>query len=215
MRKVNLFLFSLAFVLASCGGDTHRKLRLELPAYSAFHPEEFQEMIITNFLIVRSPEGFDLNQQLAAFFVPEFERKIGLPVALQPVRPDSEEFFRQPDFWQSLGPEPPRRLYVTGKAELSREIRKSILGEVPGEDPFTPQRKIAERTLFVLTVHLFLIRGESGEVLLDREFKETKTYTSPDQRTDFAFYDLAMRVRTKLFRLIANEERIEERYLLK
>jgi hypothetical protein len=207
-------LFFLPLLLASCSGHTQRKLRLELPAYSAFHPEEFQEMIVASFLIVHSPEGFDLNHELAAFFVPEFKRKFDVPVAAQPVLLDAEEFFRRPDFWQALGPGSPRRIYVTGKADLSREIRKSILGEVPGEDPFTPQRKIAERTLFTLSLHLFLIRGESGEVLLDRQFKEAKTYASSDQRTDFAFYELALRIRSKLFRLISNEERIQERYLL-
>lgn len=214
MRRNSLPLLLLLLFLTRCGGDTYRKLRLELPAYSTFHPDEFQEVILTNFLIVNAPEGFDLDQELAAFFVPEFERKLSLPVTVQRVRLESEESIRRPDFWQALAPGSSRRLYVTGKAELTREIRKSILGMVPGEDPLSPQRKIAERTLFSLSLHLFLIRGDNGEVLLDRDFKEIKTYASPDQRTDFAFHDLALRIKTKLFRPILNEERFQERYLL-
>ncbi|MFZ2052972.1 MAG: hypothetical protein WAU81_02135 [Candidatus Aminicenantales bacterium] len=214
MKRNSLAFLLLPLFLMSCGGDTYRKVRLELPTYSTLHPDEFQGVILTNFLIVNAPEGFDLNRELAAFFVPEFERKLGLPVTVQPVRLESEESIRRPDFWQTLSPGSPRRLYVTGNAELTREIRKSILGEVPGEDPFSPQRKIAERILFSLSLHLFLVQGDNGEVLLDRDFKETKTYTSPKQRTDFAFHDLALRIKTKLFRLILNEERIQERYLL-
>lgn len=214
MRRNSLPLLLLLLFLTSCGGDTYRKVRLELPAYSTVHLDEFQEVILTNFLIANAPEGFDLNQELAAFFVPEFERKLSLPVTVQLVRLESEESIRRPDFWQALTAGSLRRFYVTGKAELTREIRKSILGEVPGEDPFSPRRKIAERTLFSLSLHLFLIRGDNGEVLLDRDFKETKTYSSSNQRTAFAFHDLALRIKTKLFRLILNEERIQERYLL-
>jgi hypothetical protein len=50
--------------------------------------------------------------------------------------------------------------------------------------------------------------------LLYRDFKETKTYAQPSQRTDFAFYDLAIRIKDKLFRRILEEGRIQERYLL-
>jgi hypothetical protein len=214
MKRNNLSLLLLLLLLMSCGGDTYRKVRLELPTYSNLHPDEFQEVFLTDFLIVNAPEGFDLNQELADFFVPEIERRLGLPVNARRIRLESEESIRRPDFWQALAPGSPHRLYVTGKAELTREIRKSILGEVPGEDPYTPQRKIAERTLFSLSLHLFLVQGDNGKVLLDRDFKETKTYTSPKQRTDFAFHDLALRIKTKLFRLISNEERIQERYLL-
>jgi hypothetical protein len=207
-------LLLLLLLLASCGGETTRKVRLEIPAYSTFHADEFQSVVITDFLIVNAPEGFDLNHELAVFFVPEFERKLGLPVTLPRLLPESEESIRRPAFWQAFAPGSPRRLYITGKAGLDREIRKSILGEVPGEDPFSPQRKVAERTVFSLSLHLFLIRGDSGEVLLDRDFKETKTYAQPSQRTDFAFYDLAIRIKDKLFRRILEEGRIQERYLL-
>ncbi len=214
MKRNSLSLLLLLLLLMGCGRDLYRKVRLELPAYSPLHPDEFQEVFLTDFLIAKTPEGFDLNRELAAFFVPEIERRLGLPVNAQRIPLENEASIGKPDFWQALSPGPLRRLYVTGKAELTRKIRKSILGEVPGEDPFTPQRKVAERTVFSLSLHLFLIQGDNGTVLLDRNFKESKTYTSPEQRTDFAFYDLAQRIKTKLFRLISNEERIQERYLL-
>ncbi len=214
VRRNSLVLFFLLTVLMSCGGDTYKRLRLELPAYSSLNLEEFQELVMTDFLVVSSPEGFDLNQELSAFFVPEFERKLSLPVTVQNVPLESEELFRQADFWPALTPRSSRRLYVTGKAELTREVRKSILGEVPGEDPFTPRRKIAERTFFSLSLRIFLIRGEDGEALLDRNFKETKTYNQTDPRTDFAFFDLALRIKDKLFRQILSEEKIQQRYLL-
>lgn len=200
--------------MAGCAGEVSRKIRLEIPAHSPFHPDEFEEMVLAHFVVGGAPEGFDLDRELASFFVPEFERRLRLPVTVSSVRPENEESIRRPGFWTALAAGSSRRIYVTGNAEFTREIRKSILGEVPGEDPFSPQRKIAERTFFSLSLHLFFIQGNSGEILSDRNFKETKTYDNPDQRTDFAFYDLAMRVKTKLFRQILNEPRTQERYLL-
>jgi hypothetical protein len=117
-RLVHLLLLLL---LMSCGGDATRKIRLEIPAYSTFQAEEFQGVVLTDFLIVNTPEGFDLNREIAAFFVPEFERKLGLAVAVPHVLPESEVSIRRPDFWQALAPGSPRRLYITGKAERSLE----------------------------------------------------------------------------------------------
>ncbi len=215
MRRSSLLpLMLLLPLLTDCGGDAPRKLRVELPTYSVFHPEEFQDIVLTDFLIVGSPEGFDLNAELTSFFAPEFARKLGLPVVPQRVPVEDEAAFQKPDFWQALAPASPRRLFVTGRASLTRELRKAILGEVPGEDPFTPERKVVERTLFSLSLRLLIIRGGTGEVLLDRDFKEVRTYSNPGQRTDFALYDLAMRIKGKLFRPLLSEERTQERYLL-
>ena len=200
--------------MTSCSVDTPRKFRLELPAYSLLNQEEYLGVVLTGFVVTASPQDFDLNRELASFFIPQFEQALSLPVIVQSIPIEGEPSLQRPDFWKALAPKSSRRLYVTGKAAFTRQVRKSILGEVPGEDPFSPERKIVERTLFSLSLHLLLIRGESGEVLLDRDFKEARTYVNPNQRTDFAFHDLATRIKTKLFRPISGEGRIQERYLL-
>jgi hypothetical protein len=215
-RNSPVLLFPLILLAACGGGDTYRKIRVELPAYSPLHPEQFEQAVFSGFLVGKEPEGLDLNEEISEYFGPEFERKLHFRVSMQPVALESEELFRKPDFWRSLKPESARVLYVTGKAELTREMRKAILNKAKTdpEDPLARQKGIAERTLFSLSLHLYLIRGDSGEVVLDRDFKETKTYTNPKQRADFAFYDLAQRIKTKLFRPILSEERMQERYLL-
>ena len=217
MKKSSPVLLFLLAILAACGGgDIYRKIRVEIPAYSSLHPDEFEQVVFSGFLVAKEPEGLDLNKEISEYFGPEFEKKLHFRVAVQRVALESEEVFRKPDFWRSLAPGPGRILYVTGKAELTRETRKAILGrtKTDAEDPLAQQRGIVERTLFTLNLHLILIRGDSGEVVLDRAFKESKAYTNLKQRADFAFYDLAQRVKTKLFRPILSEGRLQERYLL-
>jgi hypothetical protein len=217
MRKSSAGLVCLLVLLAACrGGDTYRKIRVELPAFSPLHPDEFEQAVFSGFLVAKEPEGLDLDKELVEYLGPEFEKKLHFRVTRQPVALESEAIFKNPDFWRSLAPGPGRVLYVTGKAEMTRETRKAILGrpKADAEDPLERQKGIVERTLFSFNLHLYLIRGDSGEIVLDRDFKETKSYTNPRQRTDFAFHDLAQRVKAKLFRPMLSEERMQERFLL-
>jgi hypothetical protein len=217
MRKNSLALLGLlAFLTACSGGDVYRKIRVDLPAYSALHPEQFEQAVFSGFLVAKEPEGFDLNKEIVEYFSPDFERRLHFRVSVQPAALESEELFGKPDFWRSLAPGPGRLLYVTGKAELTRDTRKTILGRAKpdADEPMDKQSGISERTVFALNMHFYLIRGDSGEVVLDREFKETKAYDNPKQRADFAFYDLAQRIKTKLFRPLLSEERKQDRYLL-
>jgi hypothetical protein len=218
MRKNSLAVLGLVLLLTACrsGGDTYRKIRLEIPAHSPFEAKDFEQAVFSGFLVAKTPEGFDLNKEIIDYLSPEFERRLDFRVTVRPVALEDEEVFRKADFWKSQAPDSSRSLFVTGKAELSRETRKSVLGRPRSNiDDSEPQEKgIVERALYALNLHLYLIRGDSGEIVLDREFKETKAYASPRQRVDFAFYDLIQRVKTKLFRPGLSEDRLQERYLL-
>ncbi len=217
MRKNSPILLGLLVLLAACGGgDTYRKIRIELPLYSSLHPEEFEQVVFSGFLVAKEPEEIDLSSEIIEYLSPDFERRLYFKVAVLPVALESEEVFRNADFWKSLAPGSGRTLYLTGKAEMTRETRKSVLGRAKSDfdDPQDEQKEIAERALFKLNLHLFLIRGDSGEVILEREFTETKAYPNAKQRADFAFYDLAQRIKTKLFPQGLTEERMQDRYLL-
>lgn len=215
-RDSALLLFSLT-LLAACGGQpAYRQIRLEIPTYSPLHLEEFNQAVICGFLVVQEPAGIDLNKETSEYFRSEIQRKLHFQVMVQPVTLENEELFRKPDFWRSLAPGSSRVLYVTGRAQLTRERRKVVVDrdKEDVEDPFAPQKGIAERTIFSLDLHVYLIRADNGEVMFDRDFKETRAYVNPNQRTDFAFYDLVQRAKAKLFRPIMSEERMQERYLI-
>jgi len=213
-RNSPAFVLALT-VLAACGGSDYRKIRVELPSYSPLHIEQFEQAVFSGFLVGQENAGLDLDKEIVGYFGPEFEKKLHLKVSSQPVALESEDLFRKPEFWKALSPGSSGALYVTGKAEMTKETRKTILdAKTDPNDQMGRQRGIAERTVFSLSLHLYLIRADSGEVLLDRDFKETKAYSSAKPRADFAFYELAQRVKTKLFRPILSEERMQERYLL-
>jgi len=217
MKKSRLALIVSLTLGAACASDTaYHKIRVELPSFSPLQLGEFQQAVFSGFIVGKQPDGLNLSKEIIDYFAPEFERKLRFQVSVQPVTLESEEAFRNADFWRSLAPDTARILYITGKAEMTRETRKAIMPKDKDEleDPWDLKKTVAERTVFTLGLHLFLIRGDTGEVVLDRDYKETRTYTNPNQRADFAFSDLAQRVKSKLFRLVLSEERMQERYLL-
>jgi hypothetical protein len=218
MRRNSALLVLAVTVLAACGSQpAYRQIRLEIPTYSPLQLEEFDDAVICGFRVGEGAAAIDLNKEITEYLRSEIQRKLPFQrVLVQPVALDSEEVFSQPEFWKSLAPGSVRVLYVTGKAQLTRETRKAVV-ERPKEDiedPFDRQKAFTERTVFSLDLHIYLIRGDSGEVLFDRDFKETKTYVNPNQRADFAFYDLVQRAKAKLFRPIMSEGRMQERYLI-
>jgi len=215
-RNSPLLLFSLV-LLAACGGqESYRKIRLEIPTYSPLHLEEFEKAVICGFLIGEKSAGIDLNKELSEYFRSEIQRKLHFQVVMQPLALESEDLFRKPDFWRSLAAGSGRALYVTGKAQMTRETRKAVISKDQEdiEDPFDRHKGIAERTIFSLNLQIYMISGDNGEVVFDRLFQETKAYVSPNQRADFAFFDLVQRAKAKLFRPIMSEGRIQERYLI-
>ncbi len=217
MKKFSPAVFVAALLLAGCGGSVkYQKLRIEIPTYSPIQLDDFQELVITPFLIPKEPDGVDLNKEVTEYFITELSRKFSGKVVARPIALDSEAVFKQPEFWKSLSPAQSRIVFLTGKASLEKETRKAVLSRPgnPRDEEFSPQRTISERTVFILEASIYIISADTGEIVMSRDFKETRAYTNPNQRADFAFNDLVQRIKQKLFRPILSEERVEERYLL-
>jgi hypothetical protein len=217
VKKNSLALFVSAFLLAGCGRSVnYQKLRIEIPTYSPIQLDDFQELAVTTFLIPKETAGMDLNKEVTEYFITELARKFKGKVVARSIALDNEAVFKQPEFWKALSAGESGLLFITGKANLEKETRKAVLSRPgnPREEEFSTQRTIAERTVFTLDASIYMIRADTGEIVLSRDFKETRAYTNPKQRADFAFSDLVQRIEQKLFRPILSEERIEERYLL-
>jgi len=216
VKRISLGLAGLLLLAACTSTDTYKKIKVEIPTYSALRLDPTQELAVITFLTPKETAGVDLSREVGQYFEQALERKFPGRVFSRAVPMESEAVFQDPGFWKSLAPASGSLLCFTGKAELSRETRKAVLSQPgdPWEDQLSPQRSIAERTVFVLDITIHIINTASGEILVSKTYKESKTYPSPKQRADFALFDLIQRVKQKLFRPILGEERVQERYLL-
>jgi hypothetical protein len=162
-------------------------------------------------------KSFDINKELREYFAVELGQKLNDKITSADVMPENEEVFQDKAFWQDVSPEKKDTLFFTGNMEYTEEIRKAIKSASKRrfEEPFPEESRIEERRFYSLSLHLYLIDAHTGEALYQQTFKESKTYRNPNQTSYFAFYDMMLNVRDKLFRQILGGEQIQERYLIK
>jgi hypothetical protein len=201
----------------SCGTGEHVRLRVELPRKTPINLHEFEEIAITNFFVKKEAKDFDLNKELTEYFAVELDQKINNQITSTEIELENEEVFLDTTFWQSVSPDKKGTLLFTGSLEFSAEIRKAIKSASKRrfDDPFPEESRIEERRFYSLSLRLYFIDTQSGEALYNRTFKESKAYKNPNQTAYFAFYDMLLNIRDRLFRQILGEEQIQERYLIK
>lgn len=217
-RKSNSFVLLLGLLfLLSCGTGEHVRLRIEMPRKSPINLEDFEEIAITNFLVKEEAKDFDLNKELTEYFAVELDQKIKNKITSTEVTLQNEDVFQDKKFWQEVFPDKKGTLLFTGSLEYTEEVRKAIKSAKKRrfEEPFPEESRIEERRFYSLSLHLYLIDTQSGEALYTRIFKESKAYKNPNQTAYFAFYDMMLNVRDKLFRQILGGEQFQERYLIK
>ncbi len=216
-KRNSLVLLCGFLFLISCQVGDQMRLRIEMPRKSPINLESYKELIVTNFLVQEEAQGFDLNQELDDYFVTELDQKLGKKVSSRKIDIENNEIFENQDFWKGLFPDQKEAILFTGSVEYTQEIRKSIKSAEKRrfESPFPEESRIEERRFYSLSLQLFLIDTKSGEALYKRTFKENKAYQNPNQTAYFAFYDLMVTVKDKIFRQILGEEQFQERYLIK
>jgi len=216
-KHLNLILLLGFLFLVSCGTGDYMRVRVEMPRKTPINFDAYEEIVITNFLVKEETEDFYLSEELTKYFAEEFKQKTDKETTSLEVELQDQEAFQDNAFWQKVSPDKNKALFFTGSLEYTEEIRKSIKSAKKRrfEEPFPEESRIEERRFYSLSLHLYLIDKQTGEALFQRTFKESKAYQNPNQTSYFAFYDMMINVRDKLFRQILGEEQIQERYLIK
>ncbi len=216
-KKNRLFLLLGLLFFLSCSSGEHLNLRIELPRKPPIPLENYDSFIVTNFMIKGEAQDFDMNKELTDFFSAEFEQELEKKILSEEISFKNEDMFQNQKYWQDLFPDQKGSLLFTGKLEYTQEIRKAIksLQKRQFETPFPEESRIDSRKFYSLDLQIYIIAAQTGEVLYERNFKESKTYKNPNQTAHFAFVDIIQSVRDKLFRQLLGEEQVQQRYLIK
>jgi len=216
LRKSRVLPVIAVAFLGACQTTSGLRLMIEMPRPSSLRLDTFNELLITDFLVQKEVAGLALNKELTEYFKSEWERKFKGKVGLANAAPAGEADFKSAEVLRTLAGNSPRSLVMTGRAAFSRESRKGLQEKEPGwrDGYFQAQNILSERQVFTLEMGLFFIKGETGEVLFQRDYKEIRTYKSAKQRVEFAFFDLLQTAKQKLFNAILGNERFQEWYLI-
>lgn len=201
----------------ACSGATNvHKMRIQIPRRAEVRIADYDSIVFTDFLIKEAPEAFDLNAEVIDYFSNEIGVEMEERVNIQSIDIEDETIFETPEFWISLPLDDQAAVIFSGTANMSQEIRKALVskGRRQFEDPFPAQQQLATQKFFILEMNIHIIDSESGEILFQQEFKESNSYTNPNQMAYDAFFDLAFEIKEKLFQAILGGEKLQERYLI-
>lgn len=216
MRNNKWILFACFLFLSGCVTTDYVKLKIEIPRNVEVDLMKYKSIFITPFLVKEEMTEIDLSQEIAEYLIGELKRKAANPILAADTAPDNEEQLKSPEYWKSLDSNSQGNLYISGSARYIEETRKALIkqGRKRFEDPFPNPSKLEQRKFYNLDLDLYIIDATSGEPIYKREFKESKSYTNPNQTIYNSFFDLILLVKEKLFRAILGTEQLGERYLI-
>lgn len=215
MKKISLVLLLLVLHLF-CAPQKYWKIRVELPGISVLSLNQYKKLVLADFLVEKETEDFKLNKELLDYFSVELGSQFKGKIVSKQVSLEEKDSFKNQALWKDILPDTADTLFLTGSARYSQEIRKAILEKTSDryQDPLSSAKGLAQRKFFTLALTLYLIDAETGEILYERNFKESKGYPNPKQTSNFAFFDLVQLIKVKFFRNIFGDEMLQQRYLI-
>jgi hypothetical protein len=202
---------------AACRPITTVTARIDIPAVAAVKLEGIEEIVIADFLVDPPVKEFSVGPALVDYFSDEMKKEFKGRISAVPFPWTDVAQADDKDAWTRLLADPKDKLILTGRARYAQDVRKALSAKdrrAIDEGPFGPEKAWAERKNFDLKLDIFLIRPDTGEAVLKKDFQESLIVENRKQTAEFAFYDLLQRVRPKLFRLLFGSVRSQERYLL-
>ncbi len=207
----------LLIAAAACSTITSTTAKIDIPAVPAVKLEGVEEIAVGDFLVETPSKEFDVGRALVDYWKdkikPEFKGRVTeVPLAWSgPAQADD------PAAWTRVLAAPKGKVILTGRTQYVQDVRKALTAKerrAIDDGPFAPETPWSERKNFELKLDVYMIRAETGEMLLKKDFTESVLVENRKQPAEFAFYDLLSRVRLKLFRLLFGTVRNQERYLL-
>ncbi len=206
----------LLFALYSCSTmSSYVEVSTNIAKKPELNLAPFEEIVITDFLQKKEKPDFDINKEIKEYFAQEMRIKTKKRVNLEQASAEDEKNFKEKEFWVNLSDKEKKGIIISGTFEYKSEIRKALIKDKKKfEDPFSYEDRFAQRNMYSLILELYFIDSQTGEILFQRKFSETKTYENPNQTSAFAFYDLIFSIKEKVFRDIFAEPRPQQRYLI-
>jgi hypothetical protein len=209
----------VAILLAAdaCFSPSPVPVKVEMPGVAVFPPGLFSEIIVTDFRDdVPSPE-FAVGRELPSYLAAELDRSFkGTVSRVDPSR-DGKAVADDPAFWKRTAAGRVQAIFLTGSVGLVGQTRKALeKNKLPLDGPFNVDRRgLIEQRHWTLSVDISVISAATGETLYQTTFREERDYIDLEKPAEFAFAELAARVRDHLFPVLFGAPTLEERTLLR
>jgi hypothetical protein len=190
--------------LVACRSAVPIEVPIEIAGVAAIPPGSFDEIVVTDFEAAAPLADLAVGRELRDYLAAEIRRAFRGPVM---TAGSADEALSRPK---------ERAIVISGSVTLAGEVRKALdKSRVPLDGPFkTAGRGLVELRHWALTVDLSVRSAADGATLFRRVFREERDYIDLEKPADFAFSELAERVRARLLPLLLGTATRESRTLL-
>jgi len=215
--RIMALLAVVAAAGAACSPSPALPIRIDLPGVTVLPAGSFRQIVVANFRDEAPSPEFALGRELQEFLVKEMSRSFDGKVSRMTVPWENSISLDDPAFWRQAAAGRESAVVLTGTAGLVGQVRKALNKKaLPIDGPFKiTGRAFLEYKHYTLAVDVAVISAATGEPLFRKSFREEKDYIDLEKPHDFAFSELADRVRTRLFPVLLGTPTAEERTLLR
>ena len=203
---------------AACSAVSTVTTKIDIPAVPALKLDGAAELVLADFLVETPSKEFEVGTAVVQYLRDAMKSEFKGRLSTVPLAWTDAAMADKADVWTRLLADPKGKLILTGRLQYSQDVRKALVAKdrrAIDDGPFAPEKPWSERKNFELKLDVYVIRAETGEILLKRDFLESVLVENRKQTAEFALYELLQRVRLKLFRLLFGTVRNQERYLLR
>ncbi|MBE3110676.1 MAG: hypothetical protein IMZ57_02550 [Acidobacteria bacterium] len=217
MRRPAIFALAIILAAAACFSRPPVPVKVEMPGVSAFPPGLFSEIIVTDFRDDAPSQDFALGRELQNYLAAALGRSFKGTVSRMDLSRDGKAAADDPAFWKQAAAGRERAVLLTGSAGLVGRTRKALKKtNLPVDGPFNVDRRgLIEQRQWTLSVDFSVVSAATGEALYKITFREEREYLDLDKPAEFAFAELADRIRARLFPVLFGAPTIEARTLLR
>ncbi len=217
MKSRGSIIVAISLAAAACFSPSPVPVKVEMPGVSVFPPGLFSEIIVTDFRDdVPSPD-FAVGRELQGYLAAELGRSFKGTVSRLDLSRDGKAVADDPAFWKRTAGGREQAIFLAGSAGLVGQTRKALeKNKLPVDGPFNIDRRgLIEQRRWTLSFDISVISAATGETLYQTTFREERDYIDLEKPAEFAFAELAARVRDRLFPILFGAPTLEERTLLR
>ena len=217
MKPRGFIIAAVLLAAAACVSLPPVPVKVEMPGVPTFPPGLFSEFVVTDFRDDAPSPDFALGRELQGYFAAELGRSFKGTVSRMELSRDGQAAAGDPAFWKQAGAGRGQAVFLTGSAGLVGQTRKALEKKnISVDGPFNVDRRgLIEQRRWTLSVDLAVVSAVTGETLFNKTFREERDYIDLDKPAEFAFAELADRIRVRLFPVLFGAPTIEERTLLR
>jgi hypothetical protein len=217
VRPRGFIIGAVLLTAAACLSRPPVPVQVEMPGVPVLPPGLFGEFVVMDFRDDAPSPDLALGRELQGYFAAELGRTFKGKVSRMELSRDGQTAAVDPEFWKLAGAGRAQAAFLTGSAKLVGQTRKALeKKKLPVDGPFNVDRRgLIEQRRWTLSVDLSVVSAATGATYYTKTFREERDYIDLDTPAEFAFAELADRIRDRLFPVLFGAPTVEERTLLR